>query len=183
MDFWTAPDGLLIYLYRLTGWAVPDYFIGTFLLAMITVVAGDFTTSLVFLANRGYFKNLNARLGELQETSMVALRLKDKSNYRAVNREANDTFGQLFFGMFGLSASYLWPAFFALAWMQARFGEVRFPLFVSDWTTGFFFTFLVSYLLARIIFAELKPHLPYFRKVMDLDEGKEAKLAIEEKTT
>ncbi len=169
MDWWTRLDGLLISLYRITGWAVPDYFIGTFLLAMITVVIGDFTTSLVFRANRGYFSRLNARLGELHQLSMAALRLKEKSDYKAVNREANDTFGLLFFGMFGLSASYLWPAFFALAWMQTRFSGISFPLFIRDWTTGYFFTFLVCYLLARIVFAWLKPHLPYFRQVADFD--------------
>ncbi|MFZ5633179.1 MAG: hypothetical protein ACOY40_10065 [Bacillota bacterium] len=169
MDWWTALDGFLISLYRLTGWPVPDYFTGTFLLAVITVLIGDLTTSLVFRANRGYYTRLNSRLGELHQLSMVALRLKEKSEYKAVNREANDTFGLLFFSMFGLSASYLWPAFFALAWMQTRFGDIRFPLFFKGWTTGYFFTFLVCYLLARIIFARLKPYIPYFKNVMNSD--------------
>ncbi|MCL6611515.1 MAG: hypothetical protein K6T66_08250 [Peptococcaceae bacterium] len=163
MDWWLKLDGILIGLYRITGWPVPDYFIGTFLLAMITVVIGDFTTSLVFRANRGYYTRLNARLAELHELSMTALRLKEKSEYKAVNREANDTFGLLFFSMFGLSAAYLWPVFFALAWMQTRFAGISFPLFIKGWTTGYFFTFLVCYLIARVIFAGLKPHLPYFK--------------------
>ncbi|MCL6478941.1 MAG: hypothetical protein K6T65_11070 [Peptococcaceae bacterium] len=169
MDWWTSLDGFLISLYRLTGWPVLDYFTGTFLLAMITIIIGDFTTSLVFRANRGYYTRLNSRLGELHQLSMAALRLKEKSEYKAVNREANDTFGLLFFSMFGLSASYLWPAFFALAWMQTRFGDIRFPLFFEGWTTGYFFTFLVCYLLARILFSQLKPHLPYFKNVMDAE--------------
>lgn len=167
MDWWTGLDGLLVKLYTLTGWPVPDYFIGTFLLAMITVIIGDFTTSLVYRVNKDYFVNLNSRLSELHENSMVALRLKDKSSYKAVNREANDTFGLLFFGMFGLSASYLWPAFFALAWMQSRFGGISFPIFIKDWTTNYFFTFFVIYLLTRLLFSELKPYLPYFKNVMN----------------
>jgi hypothetical protein len=150
---------------------VPDYFIGTFCLAMLTVVIGDLTTSLVYRANRAYFKKLNTRLGELQDTSMVALRLKDKTSYKAVNREANDTFGMIFFGMFGLSASYLWPAFFALAWMQTRFDGIQFPVFVKSWTTGYFLTFLVSYILARILFAAAKPKLPYFKNTIEPDES------------
>lgn len=177
MDWWNDLDGLLITLYRMTGWAVPDYFIGTFLLAMITVIIGDFTASLVYRANQGYYKRLNARLVELHETSMVALRLKDKPSYQAVNREANDTFGLLFFSMFGLSASYLWPVFFALAWMQTRFSGISFPLFIKGWTTGYFFTFLVLYLLARFIFVALKPHLPYFKHVLASDNN----LAVEKK--
>jgi hypothetical protein len=181
MDWWTGLDSLLIFLYRLTGWPVADYFIGTFLLAVITVIIGDFTTSLVYLANRGYFKQLNTRLAELHEMSMLALRLKEKSNYKAVNREANDTFGLIFFGMFGLSASYLWPAFFALAWMQDRFGDIRFPLFVKDWTTGYFTTFLIIYILVRILFSMIKPHLPYFRHVMSSLDEQKTKVAVEEK--
>lgn len=165
MNWWVNLDGILVGLYRITGWAVPDYFIGTLLLAMITVIIGDLTTSLVYRVNRGYFSNLNSRLGELHQLSMVALRLKEKSDYKAVNREANDTFGLLFFGMFGLSASYLWPAFFALAWMQSRFGGIKFPIFVGGWTVGFFFTFLVCYLLVRIIYGQLKPYLPFFKNL------------------
>ena len=169
-------DGILIHLYRITGWPVPDYFIGTLLLAMITVLIGDFTTSLVFRVNRGYFKRLNSRLKELNDTSLVALRLKDKTSYQAVNREANDTFGKLFFGMFGLSASYLWPAFFALSWMQTRFSGISFPLFVNDWTTGYFGTFLVSYLLCRLLFSAARPYLPYFKHVHLLAEDEEKPL-------
>jgi len=168
MNWWMALDGFLIGLYHITGWALIDYFIGTFLLALITVLIGDFTTSLVYRANRSYFVRLNARLAELHELSMVALRLKDKSGYRAVNREANDTFGRVFFGMAGLSASYLWPAFFALAWMQPRFQGIGFPLFLTGWTANYTFTFLVAYILARLIFAPVKPYLPYFKHVMAL---------------
>ena len=167
MDWWTALDRLLITLYNFTGWVFMDYFVGTFFLAMLTVLVGDFTTSLVYRANKSYFTRLNARLAELHELSMEALRLKDKSGYRAVNREANDTFGQVFFGMFGLSASYLWPAFFALAWMQTRFQDVAFPLFVTGWTVNYTFTFLVIYILARLLFARTKPNLPYFKHVVN----------------
>ncbi len=170
MDWWTRLDGILISLYHITGLVVLDYFIGTFLLAVITVIIGDFTTSLVYRANRGYYARLNSRLTELHELSMVALRIKEKSDYKAVNREANDTFGLLFFSMFGLSAAYLWPVFFALAWMQTRFMGISFPLFIRDWTVSYFFTFLVCYILARIIFVYLKPYLPYFKNVMPSDK-------------
>jgi len=166
MNWWAALDWVLVSLYHITGGPVIDYFIGTFLLAFITVLIGDFTTSLVYRANRSYFARLNARLSELHEASMVAMRLKDKPGYRAVNREANDTFGLVFFGMFGLSASYLWPAFFALAWMQTRFEGIGFPLFFKNWTTSYVFTFLICYLLARILFTLSKPYLPYFKNVM-----------------
>lgn len=171
MDWWTALDGTLIELYRLTGMTVPDYFIGTFLLAGIAVIIGELTTALVYLVNRSYFRRLNSRLGELHDTSMVALRLKDKPSYKAVNREANDTFGLVFFGMFGLSASFLWPAFFALAWMGSRFDGIKFPVFFKGLTAGYFFTFLICYILARMAFSALKPHLPYLKNLIGPDES------------
>lgn len=163
LGWWAILDKLLVSLYQVTGWAIADYFIGTLLLALITVFIGDFTTSLVFRANQNYFTRLNSRLAELHELSMIALHLKDKSEYRAINREANDTFGLVFFGMFGLSASYLWPAFFALAWMQPRFSDVTFPLFLTGWTASYTSTFIVSYILMRLLFARAKPYLPYFK--------------------
>ena len=175
MDLWTTLDRLIISLYNLTGKEVPDYFIGTFLLALITVLIGDFTTSLVYLVNRSYFVRLNTRLDELHELSMFALGKKDKTGYRAINREANDTFGLVFFGMAGLSASYLWPAFFALAWMQTRFYGIKFPFFLTKLTTNYFFTFLVCYLLARLFFTSLKPHLPYFKGITMLYSKETAK--------
>lgn len=163
MNWWQSLDVFLVNMYSISGSPVLDYFTGTLLLALIAVVIGDFTTSLVFRTNRSHFTHLNSRLAELHELSMSALKLKDRTNYHAVNREANDTFGLFFFGMAGLSASYLWPAFFAVAWMQTRFSDIAFPLFLTGWNANYTFTFLVSYLLMRLLFSSLKPYLPYFK--------------------
>jgi hypothetical protein len=156
-------DVFLVNMYSVNGSPVLDYFTGTLLLALITVLIGDFTTSLVYRANKSHFTFLNSRLAELHDISMMALKLKDRSNYHAVNREANDTFGLFFFGMAGLSAAYLWPAFFAVAWMQTRFADIAFPLFMTGWNANYTFTFLVSYLLMRLLFSRLRPYLPYFK--------------------
>jgi hypothetical protein len=163
VNWWQSLDVLLVNLYSVTGSPVIDYFTGTLLLALITVLIGDFTTSLVYRANKSHFTFLNSRLAELHDISMMALKLKDRSNYHAVNREANDTFGLFFFGMAGLSAAYLWPAFFAVAWMQTRFADIAFPLFMTGWNANYTFTFLVSYLLMRLLFSRLRPYLPYFK--------------------
>jgi hypothetical protein len=163
VNWWQSLDVFLVNMYSVTGSPVIDYFTGTLLLALITVLIGDFTTSLVYRANKSHFTFLNSRLAELHDISMMALKLKDRSNYHAVNREANDTFGLFFFGMAGLSAAYLWPAFFAVAWMQTRFADIAFPLFMTGWNANYTFTFLVSYLLMRLLFSRLRPYLPYFK--------------------
>jgi len=163
VNWWQSLDVFLVNMYSVTGSPVIDYFTGTLLLALITVLIGDFTTSLVYRANKSHFTFLNSRLAELHDISMMALKLKDRSNYHAVNREANDTFGLFFFGLAGLSAAYLWPAFFAVAWMQTRFADIAFPLFMTGWNANYTFTFLVSYLLMRLLFSRLRPYLPYFK--------------------
>jgi hypothetical protein len=156
-------DPLLILLYRLSGYPLLDYYLGTFLLALLTVVVGELTISIVFRINRAHLDKLNARVEEMQALSEEALRLGDEKAYRAVNKEGNDAFGHLFFNKFGLSAASLWPIFVALAWMQERFAEIGLPLPWTGWEINYVFFFLLCYILARILFGQVKRHLPYFK--------------------
>jgi hypothetical protein len=158
-------DSLIIALYRLTGYPLVDYYLGTFLLAFLTVLVGEFTISLVFRANKAHLDRLNARAEKMTHLSEEAFRLGDEKSYKAVNKEGNDAFGQLFFNKFGLSAASLWPIFFALAWMQERFSEIDLPLPWIGWKINYVFFFLLCYTLARILFGRLKCRLPYFRGV------------------
>ncbi len=158
-------DSILITLYRLTGYPLLDYYLGTFLLALLTVLIGEFTISLVFLVNRRHLEKLNSDYQDLSRLSAEALRRGDKENYKACNKEGNEAFGQLFFNKFGLSAASLWPIFFALAWMQERFAGIGLPLPLIGWEINYFFFFLLCYIAARIFFGHIKPKLPYFRGV------------------
>jgi hypothetical protein len=131
-------------------------------LALAVVVVGEFTISLVFLANRRHLDNLNRRLQKFNDLSQEALRLGDETSYKALNKQANDAYGHVFFNKFGLSAAALWPAFFALDWMQSHFAEtgITVPIYPSG--VNYVVVFLGCYVLARIIFGRLKRHLPYF---------------------
>jgi len=160
-----ALDPILITFYRLTGDPLTDYYLGTFLLASLTVLAGEFTISLVFRANRRHLEKLNSRYQDLNRLSTEALERGDMESYRACNKEGNDAFGQLFFNKFGLSAASLWPIFFALAWMQERFSEISLPLPLIGLEINYFFFFLLCYILARIVFGKLKSKLPYFKGI------------------
>ena len=102
---------------------------------------------------------------KMSRLSEEALRLGDQASYKAVNKEGNDAFGQLFFNKFGLSAASLWPIFFALAWMQDRFSEIGLPLPWLGWEINYVFFFLLCYIPARILFSRVKRWLPYFRGV------------------
>jgi len=160
-----ALDPFLIILYRITGDPVTDYYLGTFLLALLTVLVGEFTISLVFRINKAHLDKLNARVEKMKHLSSEALVLGDKEGYKAVNKEGNEAFGQLFFNKFGLSAASLWPCFFALAWMQERFADIGLPLPLIGLEINYFFFFLLCYIGARIFFSRIKQKLPYFKGV------------------
>jgi len=166
-------DSLLISLYRIVGNPILDYFLGTFLLGFAAVLVGEFTISLGFKANRSYLTRLNQDMEKMSRLSLEAQRLGDEAGYRACNREGNEAFGRLFFHRFGLAAASLWPAFLALAWMQARFHDIDFPIawplsILFGDSVGYAFTFVPLYILCRILFKYLRPWLPYFRGVQKL---------------
>jgi hypothetical protein len=171
-------DSLLIWLYRITGDPILDYFLGTFLLSFLAVVVGEFTISLVFKANKSHLDRLNNEMQKMSRLSMEAQRLGDESGYRACNKEGNEAFGRLFFNRFGLAAASLWPIFLALAWMQTRFHGIDFPVawplsVVARDGVGYAFTFIPLYILCRILFKYMRPWLPYFRGVQKrLDASK-----------
>lgn len=162
-------DPYLIALYRLTGDAMLNFLLGTFLLAMITVILGEFTLSLVLRFNRRHIRQMEAELEKQHQLSMAALQLNNQTGYKACNKQANEMFGKYFFSMIAHSTACLWPVPFALAWMQTRFLSIQFPLAYPLsllWASTQYFTiFLALYVLARIVFKYLRPFLPYFRAV------------------
>jgi hypothetical protein len=156
-------DSCLFSLFGVTGLTALDHLLGTFLLALLTVIIGEFTISIVFRVNRSHIDKLNSQLEKYSELSQEAQRLGDAASYKALNKQANDAYGRVFFNKFGLSAAALWPAFFALDWMQRHFSEtgVTVPGFASG--ANYVVVFLLGYILARIAFGRLKRHLPYFK--------------------
>ncbi len=156
-------DPYLMPLYRLTGAHGLDGLIGTFVLALVVVVIGELSISLVFRANRKHLDMVNHRLNRFSNLSQEALRRGDAESYKALNKEANDAYGHVFFNKFGLSAAALWPIFFALDWMQPHFAEtgMAIPFYPSG--VNYVVGFMCCYIMARIVFGRLKRHLPYFK--------------------
>ena len=169
-------DGILIEFYRFTGLTFLDYLLGTFILALISVILGELTISLALRFNKGHVSTITDNMVKMNNLSIMALKTRDKKSYKACNDTANDAFGKYFFNMIAYSASALWPAFFALAWMQTRFSQVEFPLpypvEIIMPAIGYFPTFLLCYILARILFKNVRRYLPYFSRVQKkLDEA------------
>jgi hypothetical protein len=145
-------DIVLISFYQVTGNPVVDYFIGTFLLALLSVLVGQATLAVVFRANRSHLEDLDGRIATLNRLTASAMKMGDKSSYKSINKEANDTYGHVFFNRFGLSAASLWPVFFALAWMQERFLDITVPVPWLGLEANYFVVFLLLYIAATILF-------------------------------
>ncbi len=122
----------------------------------------------------------------MHNLSVKAIVLKDKENFRACNKQANEAFGKYFFNMITQGAAFLWPVPFALGWMATRFSQVEFELLFSlpmiGDSVGFAAVMIPMYILCRIGWGKLKPHLFFFN--MDpgvgLDQGEEEMIQWED---
>lgn len=166
-------DRLFIPLFRVLPNPVAGFFLGVFLLAMVTVVLGEFTISLAFRWNRKHIRTLNDNLAREHQASIDAAKTGDKKLWKVMNRRANDAFGKQFFAQFAMGVASLWPVFFALAFLQNRFAHIEFPLPFEGFgfrggSVNYFTIFLLEYILARILFKQLKPYIPYFRNMQAL---------------
>ena len=162
-SMWKTFDPYLLSLYGLTGVKGLDGLIGTFLISMLASVIGEFTISIVFRINRKHLDSLNTRLKKYGDLSQQAATCGDEISYRALNKEANEAYGQVFFNRFGLSAASLWPAFFALDWIQLHFRQTGINVPFYDSGVNYFLVFLFCYMAARILFGRIKRYLPYFK--------------------
>jgi hypothetical protein len=162
-------DRFLIFFYRLFDSPALGYCFGTAVLCLMCVVLGQLTLAAVFLWNRRRIDDDNHEMVRLHNLSVKALLAKDKSAYKACNKEANEAFGKVFFTQIAMSLSSLWPVPFALAWMQTRFSAVVFALPVRlpiiGHSVGYLFSAVPIYVLMYFLFGKIKSKLPFFRKV------------------
>lgn len=161
-------DPYLIRLYRLTGYAPADFVIGTFVLALMAVIIGECTISVAYLLARKRIEKVTDETIRYQNLSIDALTSGDKQAYQAANRLANDAFGHSFFMQIALSAAFLWPICFALAWMSYRFAELEFPVPYLHFALGYIAVFLFLFVAAYFVFKPVKYRIPYFRRIKEM---------------
>lgn len=168
MDFqsvYSVIDPFLIPMYRFTGDAFLDFLLGTWLLASITLLIGEFTLSVAYLANRKSIQQTTHSVMRYQNISVDAIEARDKASYKAANKMANDAFGKSFFQQIALSTGFLWPIPFALGWMHYRFADVNFRILFTEVTVGYPVAFFSLFALSYLGFKRIKYHLPYFRRI------------------
>jgi len=162
--FYQALDPYLIWFYRISGQAAVDFVIGTLVLAGICLFIGEVTVTLAFLCAGKRLGEKTAEAEKYKDLSIDALKAGDKEAYQAANQLAKDAFGHTFFQQMALSSAFLWPAFFALAWMQYRFLEVEFPIPGTPWSLGYIGTFIIIYLAAYFLCKRVKNKVRNFRR-------------------
>ncbi len=158
-------DPYFIKLYRMTGYAFPDFLLGTFLLAFVGVVIGEVCIGAVFLLNRHHIARTTDDVVRYQKVSADALAAGDKGAYDASNKMGNDAFGKSFFSQIAMSAASLWPVFLIGGWMQYRFADVEFSILFTDFTVGALCPFVALYVAALLVFRRIKYRLPFFREI------------------
>jgi hypothetical protein len=156
-------DPYLIWFYRLSGSAAVNFLLGTLALAFLSLLVGELTSFLASFLVRRHFQEVAGEAKRYQDLSMEALKAGDRPAYEAANQVANEAFGKSFFMQVALSATFFWPIFFALGWMQQRFLEVAFPLPFIDFSLGYIGVFILLYIPAYVLFKRVKRRLPFFR--------------------
>ncbi len=168
-------DPFLIWAFRLPVHSYVGFAFGLVWLALLATVIGELCMAGIYFLNRKYLAAQSQDMVRNFNLSLKALAHKDKESYKACNDLANEAFGKNFFTGITLFASSIWPAFFALGWLDYRFANLEFPLPLFGVVSSAFF-FIPTYIIVRIVFAKLKPKLPVFsiisRKVKtDRDSG------------
>lgn len=153
---YTLLDSFLMFFFRLPGHPLAGYWLGTSVLALASWGIGEYSIALAFRLNKAMIKEEVHRIDHFQELSFAALRAGDKSAFKACNGIANEAYGKNFFTQITLSAASLWPLFIALGWMQHRFSDIEFALPLTEWTAGYFPTFLISYIMVRILSGKIR---------------------------
>jgi hypothetical protein len=156
-------DPYLIWFYRLTDQAALNFFLGTFVLAFLALLVGECTSHLAASLVRPHVGRVSDEAKKYQDLSMEALKAGDRPAYEAANKLANEAFGKSFFMQLTLSATFFWPIFFALGWMQYRFLELEFPLPFIGFSLGYIGVFIIIYIVAYVLFSQVKRRLRFFR--------------------
>ena len=137
---------------------------GTFILAWISLLVGEFTISAVFLVARERIDASTHEARRYQDLSAEALSAGNKEAYREPTNWPMMRSASPFSCRLLCLRPFCGP-FSSLGWMQYRFFDVEFELFFSGYTVGFACVFIALYAAAYIIFKRLKYKLPYFRRI------------------
>jgi hypothetical protein len=163
----TQIDPVLIYPYRWFEHPMLGWWVGTFILALWASLLGELTLAVAYRLNRKYIARNLDQTSYYHLQSLKAKQAGDEKAYKGINKLANEEFGKSFFLFMAMGMASLWPAFFAAAWLNKRFGDIVFvmPKWAGGLELSFIAPFIILYIVARMIFSRLKPYLPFLNQV------------------
>jgi hypothetical protein len=151
-------DPLLIWPYRWLDNPTLSWPLGTFCLALWAGIIGELTLALAYRLNHRQVSLNDAQTQYYHHQSLAAKKAGDETAYKGINDLANEAFGKAFFLLAAMGMASLWPAFFAAAWLDLRFGELSFAM--PHWAGGLQLTviapFIVFYIIARVLISKTK---------------------------
>jgi hypothetical protein len=162
--FLNTIDPLLILPYRWFESPLLGWWVGTFILAGWAALIGELTLAVAYRINRRHIAKNWEQTHYYHEQSLKAKSAGDETAYKGINKLANEAYGKSFFLSMAMGMASLWPAFFAAAWLNSRFGEIVFvlPKWAGGFELNFMAPFILLYIAVRFLFAKLKPYLPFF---------------------
>ncbi|MFV0350031.1 MAG: hypothetical protein ACK5JO_15770 [Halodesulfovibrio sp.] len=169
MDFtslYLTADAFFIAPYRWFSSAELGMWVGTSILSIWAIIAGELALTFIYLTNRAYYASLNTKMVRMHNLSIAAIQCKDKESFKATNKWANEYFGKMFFSHAALFAVSIWPLPFALGWMQTRFEGITIhtvPYFETP--LGYQFVMLTCYIVLRLTFSKVRKHVPLLKRV------------------
>ena len=151
-------DPFLIAPYRWFENPDVSWCMGTFCLAFWAGIIGELTLAVAYRLNRHQVNQNDDQTLYYHQNSLAAKKAGDEAAYKGINDLANEAFGKAFFLLAAMGMASLWPAFFAAAWLDLRFGELSFTL--PQWAGGLQLNiiapFIVFYILARVLISKVK---------------------------
>jgi hypothetical protein len=151
-----AIDDILMPFCRFPDNHTAGYLFGTLVLASMSVLVGKLSVAVIYRFNKEKIADNSNEIYRFHDLSVKALKAGNKAAFEACNSIANESYGKSFFQQVSLSASFLWPAFIAMGWMQYRFSNVEFILPFTDISNqisiGYISTYVLCYVCALIIF-------------------------------
>jgi hypothetical protein len=171
VPFLKTIDPFLIAPYRVFDDPVLGWWLGTLVLAFWSVLVGELTLAVVYRINRAPVSEYSKQTLYYHEQSLKAKQAGDEQAYKGINKLANEAYGKSFFLFIAMGMASLWPAFFAAAWLNLRFGDI--VLALPKWAGGFELNFIAPFVLlyipVRVVFSRIKRFIPFLKPPAAVD--------------
>lgn len=171
-------DPYLIWCFRLTAQAEVNFYLGTLVVALLALLAGEFTSFPASLLVRRRLQEVTGEAKKYQDLSMEALEAGARPAYEAANKVANEAFSKSFFMQLTLSATFFWPVFFLMGWMQYRFLALEFPIPFTGLSLGYIGVFILLYIPVYLLVKRVKHKLPNFHRIKEILDSYKTNPAI-----